>query len=213
MSPVRGDSNAGMPQMPDDDDAEERAARASAAFDRAGRNDDPEATPDVFDAPIDELKEQLSDMTRSLGRLLDTDAPDSADTAASAAPSADLADVDTDRGLTARAADLDLRSDDDDSLSAADRVALSLGSDDEAGDEAGDDGADDEVFSAAPEAPDDALGEADLLGTRVLQANLDGDLDDDNILDKFEDDLPADTGPDDEGDGGLEFASLDFDGD
>lgn len=206
MSPVRGDSNAGMSPMPDDDDAEARAARASAAFDRAGRDDDPASTPDVFDAPIDELKEQLSDMTRSLGRLLDTDSPDSDDSPSSPDPSADL--VDTDRGLTARAANLDLRSDDD-GPSAADRVALSLGSDDGGGDDADDD----EVFSSAQEPADDALGEADLLGTRVLQANLDGDLDDDNILDKFEDDLPADTGPDDEGDGGLEFASLDFDGD
>ena len=193
MSPVRG---AGGDEGYADRNQPGRKGQA-AAF--GGDDDEARGTPDVFDAPLDDLKAKLSDMTKELGSLVGKDeAPDG--------PVADQADIDTPptdveasgmarlAGQTSREPAAPETPDDD--TTAADRVALSLGIDDE------------------PEVDptDEALDAPDMLGQQVLKANLDGDLNDDGILDKFEDDLPADDGADD-GDGGLEFANLDFDSD
>ena len=195
MSPVRGaggDDHYADRNQPGRDRA---AAAALGADDDAAER----ATPDVFDAPLDELKTKLSDMTSKLGSLVDKDdEPD--------VPVAEQADIEIDdpaaaaessgmARLAGRTAG-DEADEPDEPASAADRVALSLGADDE-----------------APDATDEAFEAPDMLGERVLQANLDGDVNDNGIMDKFEDDIPADDDTDGDDDSGLEFASLDFDGD
>lgn len=182
MSPVRG---AGS----DDHYADRNDPRRNAAAAALGADDDDEArgTPDVFDAPVEDLKEKLEGMTKELGSLIDKDdAPD-----APVAEQADIDIADPDSGGMSRLAGRAEESPEApaEPASAADRVALALG---------------DET--------DEALEAPELLGQQVLQANFDGDVNDNNIVDKFEDDLGTD---DDSGgdDGGLEFASLDFDGD
>jgi hypothetical protein len=193
MSPVRG---AGS----DDHYADRNDPRRNAAAAALGADDDDEVrgTPDVFDAPIDDLKAKLSDMTNKLGSLVDKDE-------APQAPVAEQADIDIDvpvesSGMSRLVGRTDDAADSadapDEPATAADRVALSLGTDDSIDDPT------DEAFEA-PEM---------MLGQRVLQGNFDGDVNDNGIMDKFEDDLADDDGSDGD-DGGLEFASLDFDGD
>ena len=188
MSPVRG--AGGDDHYADRNDPRRRAAAALGGDDDA----DPSGTPDVFDAPVEDLKTKLSEMTDKLGSLIDKgDSP--------AAPVAEQADIDIEvpesSGMARLAGRLDADEPEptDEPVSAADRVALSLGSDDPIDDPT-----------------DEALEAPDLLGQQVLRANLDGDVNDNGIMDKFEDDLPADDDAGDD-DGGLEFASLDFDGD
>ena len=189
MSPVRG---AGSDDHYADRNDPRRNAGAAAAL---GADDDDavRGTPDVFDAPIDDLKAKLSDMTNKLGSLVDKDeSPD--------APVAEQADIDIPAPQSGGISRLAGRAEDTPDApevpaSAADRVALSLSSDD-----------------VPLDATDEALEAPEMLGQQVLRANFDGDVNDDGITDKFEDDLAADDGVDDD-DGGLEFASLDFDGD
>ena len=186
MSPVRG--AGGDDHYADRNDPRRNAAAALGADDDADRG-----TPDVFDAPIDDLKTKLSDMTDKLGSLIGKeDAP--------VAPVAEQADIDIAAPESGGMSRLAGRAEDapdapDEPATAADRVALSIGSDDSAIDPA-----------------DEALEAPELLGQQVLQANFDGDVNDNGIMDKFEDDLPVDDDGGDDG-GGLEFASLDFDGD
>ena len=201
MSPARPGSSGGY--LDDDDPTHRRNQPVGAALGRDGE-DEPDGTPDVFDAPLDDLKAKLSDMTKELGSLIDKDdAPESA-------PVAEQADIDLDPAgeasgmsrLAGRTA-ADEPDGPDEPGTAADRIALSLSADDEVDDEP--------LDLPEPDVTDEALDAPDLLGQRVLQANLDGDVNDNNIVDHFEDDLPDDDADGD--DGGLEFASLDFDGD
>lgn len=196
MSPARPGSSGGYL---DDDPAHRRNQPLGAALGRDG-DDEPDGTPDVFDAPLDELKATLSDMTKELGSLIDKDD-------APGAPVAEQADIDLEpdaesSGMSRLASFADDEGAADDApASAADRVALALSIDDDADD------------LDLPDATDEALDAPDMLGQQVLRANLDGDVNDNNIVDHFEDDLPADDDVDGDDDGGLEFASLDFDSD
>ena len=184
MSPVRG--AGGDDHYADRNDPRLRAAAALGSDDDA----DPSGTPDVFDAPVDDLKTKLSDMTDKLGSLIGKG--DSSE-----APVAEQADIDFDTPESSGMARLAGRVDADESEpdeepeTAADRIALALSGDD---------------------ATDEALESPELLGQQVLRANFDGDVNDNGIMDKFEEDLPADDADGDD-DGGLEFASLDFDSD
>lgn len=207
MSPARPGSSGGY--LDENDPSHRRNQAVGAALGREDADDEPGGTPDVFDAPVDDLKAKLSDMTDKLGSLIGKDA--AAD--APDAPVAEQADIDLDpaagpTGMSRLAGridadDTDAPSKDDDSVTAADRIALTLSADDDPDDDA--------LDLPEPDAADEAFDAPDMLGQQVLQANLDGDVNDNNIVDHFEDDLPADDGPDD--DGGLEFASLDFDND
>lgn len=202
MSPARPGSSGGY--LDENDPSHRRNQPVGAALGQDG-DDEPDGTPDVFDAPLDDLKAKLSDMTKELGSLIDDDdAPESA-------PVAEQADTDLDADGSSGMARLAGRvvADEPDApdapATAADRIALTLSADDEIDDEP--------LDLPEPDVTDEALDAPDLLGQRVLQANLDGDVNDNNIVDHFEDDLPADDDVDGDDDGGLEFASLDFDND
>lgn len=201
MSPVRGGSN-------DDSyaDMDEEGRRAAGRLIGADDDDVVRGTPDVFDAPLEDLKETLSDMTRDLGSLIGKEEEPEAPVAQQA-DIEDSTEAAESSGMArlAGVAERDTPEVADDPAIAADRIALSLSADD---DEAPVEAADAE----APDETDEAFDPPDMmLGQQVLQANLDGDVNDNNIMDKFEDDLPVDDTPDSD-DGGLEFASLDFDG-
>lgn len=174
MSPVRGSDN--------DDQSYHEPRPDDSAFE--GIAGDPEAMPDAFDAPLSDLKETLTEMTRSLGQLLE----DEEVASQPPAPVAELAD-----GGQPPPQDEDVEGG---AESAASRVALGLAGDDDA-------------VEASPEQTDAASEEPSLLGMKMLEADLDEDVNDNAVADRFEDDLPEDG---DDG-GGLEFANLDFDSD
>lgn len=210
MSPARPGSSGGY--LDENDPSHRRNQPLGAALGRDD-DDDPAGTPDAFDAPFDDLRAKLSDMTKELGSLIDTDdAPESVPVAEQADIDLDPAPAETPSGMSRLAGLAEVAAVDevdevdatDEPVTAADRIALTLSADDDPDDDALD----------LPEldAADEAFEAPELLGQQVLQANLDGDVNDNNIVDHFEDDLPADDDVDGD-DGGLEFASLDFDGD